>query len=246
MKRAIPVFFAVVALYAQDPRPAFEAATIKVNSSGNTNSRMDGTRTQLIVSNQTLKRLIERAYNVKPFQVTGPTWMEDVRFDIAAKYPADLKLDQRMPMLRTLLEDRLKLAVHKASKDMPGYALQVTKGGFKARPLPDDGNSSIHHDGDGGINTMTAHTSMAGLAEWFSRQLNETVVDATSLRGTYAFGFRWTVDDQALARADGDKEAARFAALQEALSTIGLRLHAQKVPVEIIVVDHVERLPVEN
>jgi uncharacterized protein (TIGR03435 family) len=242
----IPVFFAAAVLYSQDARTAFEAATIRVNTSGSTSSRMDGTRTQLIVSNQTLKRLIERAYNVKPFQVTGPAWMEDLRLDIAAKYPSDLKLDQRMPMLRTLLEDRLRLTVHKESKDMPGYALQVVKGGFKPKPLPDDGNSSIHHDGDSGVDMMTAHTSMAGLAEWFSRQLNETVVDATGLPGTYAFGFRWTVDDQALARADGDKEAARFAALQEALSTIGLRLHARKVPVEIIVVDHVERAPVEN
>ena len=246
MMRAISVLFATAALYAQDARPAFEAATIKINTSGSIHSRTDGSRTQLIVSNQTLKRLIERAYNVKPFQVTGPAWMEDVRLDIAAKYPSDLKLDQRMPMLRTLLEDRLKLAVHKEAKDLPGYALQVAKGGLKLTALPNDGNSSINHHGDAGVDTMTAHTSMAGLADWFTGQLNEAVVDATRLSGAYEFKFHWAVDDQALARASGDKEAARFAVLEEALGTIGLRLHAQKVPVDVIVVDHVERAPAGN
>jgi len=57
--------------------------------------------------------------------------MKDASFDIAAKYPPNTNRDDRSIMLRTLLEDRLKLAVHRETKDMPGYALVVAKGGFK-------------------------------------------------------------------------------------------------------------------
>lgn len=79
------------------------------------------------MTNVALKRLIERAYGVKPDQVTGPDWMEDVRCDIAAKYPPDTKSEDRPIMLRTLLEDRFKLATHRESRDLPGYALMVAK-----------------------------------------------------------------------------------------------------------------------
>ena len=56
--------------------------------------------------------------------------MEKIRFDIAAKYPPDTKSDDRPLMLRTLLEDRFKLAVHHETKDMPGYGA----GGGQGRP----------------------------------------------------------------------------------------------------------------
>src|SRR5215831_11178103 len=104
-------FLAAGTASAQD-RPNFEAASVKINSSGNTGSSSNGSRGQVVMTNQTLKRLIERAYGVKPFQVIGPGWMENVRFDVAAKYPPDTKYEDRPVMLRTLLEDRFKLVVH--------------------------------------------------------------------------------------------------------------------------------------
>jgi uncharacterized protein (TIGR03435 family) len=80
------------------------------------------------------------------------------------------------------------------------------------------------------------------LADLVARFLGEVVVDKTAIDGVYDFEFRWTNDDQAPA---GDAETAPtlFTALQE---TLGLRLQRQKVPVEMIVVDHVERVPTEN
>jgi len=130
---AVIVLLAGGALFAQSPdaRPAYEVASVKLNASGSGSSSTNGSKGQIIITNQTLKRLIERAYDVQPFQVTGPAWMESVRFDIAAKYPPDAKRVDRPLMLRTLLEDRFQLAVHRESKDLPGYALLAANQRFQ-------------------------------------------------------------------------------------------------------------------
>jgi len=227
----------------QDARPAYEAASVKLNTSGSGGSSSQGSKGQIVFTNQTLKRLVERACGVKPFQVTGPAWMETVSFDIAAKYPPDMRNDDRSLMLRTLLEDRFKLAVHRESKDMPGYALVAAKSGFKLKPV-EPGGSGTESKGDGARTTLAAKkTSMAGLADFVARSLGETVVDKTGIDGVYDFELRWTSDDQNPNGSDADTPPSLFIALQE---TLGLRLQPQKVPVEIVVVDHVERVPTEN
>src|ERR1700733_14033613 len=90
---AVIVLLAAGAVFAQPPdaRPAYEVASVKLNASGSGSSSTNGSKGQIVFTNQTLKRLIERAYDVQPFQVTGPAWMESDRFDIAAKYPPDTK-----------------------------------------------------------------------------------------------------------------------------------------------------------
>ncbi|HLK69354.1 MAG TPA: TIGR03435 family protein [Bryobacteraceae bacterium] len=237
------LLFAAVAVFAQtqNAKPAFEAATIKLNNSGSRGSSSHGSRGQVLMSNQTLKRLVERAYNVKPAQVAGPAWMEDVHFDIAAKYPADMQNDERPAMLLTLLEERFKLAAHRETREVPGYALVVAKGGFKLKPV-EPGANHISSNGDA-IQTYTAKkVSMAMLADDLSRTLRETIVDSTGVEGVYDFEFRWR-DEEPESGSDMDRSAARIVPLQDALATIGLHLHAQKVALEVIVVDHIERMP---
>src|SRR3954453_18524070 len=74
---------------APDTRPSFVVASIKPNTSGSGSSSSHGSKGQIVMENQSLHRLVERAYNVKAFQVIGPDWMESLRFDVAAKYPPD-------------------------------------------------------------------------------------------------------------------------------------------------------------
>ena len=240
----IIVFLAAGAVLGrpQDVPPAYEAASVKLNTSGSSGSSSRGSKGQIVFTNQTLKRLIERAYSVKPFQVTGPAWMETVSFDIAAKYPPDTQTDDRTLMLRTLLEDRFKLAAHRESKDLPGYALVVAKGGFKLKPVEPGGSST---DSNGGrLQTLTAKkTSMGQLADLVARSMGEMVVDQTGIDGVYDFELRWANDDQTPSGTDAAAVPTLLTALQE---TLGLRLQPKKVPTEIIVVDHVERAPSEN
>jgi uncharacterized protein (TIGR03435 family) len=187
MKRVIHLLAAAAVLaHAQEARPTYEAASVKPNASGGGNSSSKGSKGQIVFTNLTLKRLIERAYDVKSFQVTGPDWMENIRFDIVAKYPTDTQDDDRSPMLRTLLEERFKLAVHRESKDMPGYALVVAKRGFKLQPV-ESGGSDTNTNG-GRVRTLTAKkTSMAFLADLMARNLGEMVVDRTGIKGVYDF-----------------------------------------------------------
>ncbi len=228
---------------AQTARPAYEAAEITVNTSGDESSHSDGSRSQIVMTNQTLKRLIERAYDVTPVQVSGPDWLEHARFDIAAKYPLDVKREDQPLMLRTLLEDRLKLAVHRETREMSGYALGVAKSGFKLKPVEPGGTST--NSSGGLISTLSAKkVSMARLAALLTQFLGQTVVDSTGIDGVYDFDLKWTKDDLSTGQNKGDSDApSLFTALQEGL---GLRLQARKVPVEVIVVDRVERVPSEN
>jgi len=237
-------FFLLAATLAhsQTPtaRPAFEAASIKPNNSASRSSHSNGSKGQVLMVNQSLKGLIERAYSVKPFQVTGPGWMESVYFDIAAKYPEGTKNADRPLMLRTLLEDRFKLAAHMESKEVPGYALVVAKGGFKLKPVEPAGGSDTSTNGDGRVTTLTAkRISMAQLADLFARRLGQMVVDKTGIGGVYDVEMKWSSDDQST----DDSVASIFTAIQE---TVGLRLQPQKVPVPIVVVDSIERMPTEN
>jgi uncharacterized protein (TIGR03435 family) len=244
MKPGLILLFAASAALAQsqDPHPAYEVASIKPNTSGDGHSVTNGDGGQIVFINQTLKRLLERAYGVGPFQIGGPNWMESLHFDIAAKYPPDSKKDDRAPMLRTLLEDRFKLAVHRESKDLPGYALVLAKGGFKIKPV-EPGASGIETRG-GPIQTLTARkASMARLAETMARRLVQPVVDKTGVGGVYDFELRFTSDDLAASTTTADAPPTLFTALQEAL---GLRLQPEKVPIQIIVVDHLERAPTDN
>jgi uncharacterized protein (TIGR03435 family) len=125
---------------------------------------------------------------------------------------------------------------------MPGYALAVARSGFKLKPSEATGNDTQHHGGR--VQTLSAKgTSMAFLADLLSRYLQSVVIDKTGISGVYDFELRWANDDQPPEGAAPETIPSLFTALQE---TLGLRLQPEKVPVEIVVVDHVERSPIEN
>lgn len=236
----------------QEVRPAYEVATIKLNASASQNRGVQEDKAQVVFTSVPLKNLIQRAYNAYPFQVRCPGWLEDVYVDIFAKYPPDLKDEERPLMLRTLLEDRLKLTVHRESKEMQGYALVIAKSGFKLKPAetgppvtPSLGSIRPGLQLQGGFRRTTLlakKSSMASLADLVTRIWDQMVVDKTGITGVYDFELRWTNDDHNPVPSD-DPFPALFDSIQEAL---GLRLQPEKVTAEIIVVDHVERVPIGN
>jgi uncharacterized protein (TIGR03435 family) len=245
MRLARWIVIATLAVSSVSAQSVYEAASVKLNNSGGTSSSSHGSKGQIVFTNVNLKRLLERAYDVKPIQVKGPAWMEDVRVDIAAKYPKDTKGEDQAAMLRSLLEERFKLVAHRTSQDLPGYALVVAKGGFKLKPVEDVGGSDTSSNTKNHVRTLTVKTTpMDRLADILTRSLGEMVVDQTGLEGVYNFELTWAADEnQKPDDAALDTGPSLFTALQE---TLGLRLKPEKVPVEIIVVDHLERVPVEN
>lgn len=251
----IVMILTALAVFAQgrDVRPSYEVATIKPNPSGSGNRGLQEDKARAVFTSVPLKRLIQWAYSVYPFQISGPRWLEDACFDISAKYPPDAKDGQRSLMLRTLLEDRLDLVVHRETRELQGYALVIARGGFKLKAV-EPGEPIMSTLGSippsltlkGGLRRtilVAKKASIASLAELVSRLWDEMVIDQTGLTGVYDFELRWNNDNLNPPPADADAFPYLFTALPD---TLGLRLQAQKVPAEMIVVDHVNRVPTEN
>ena len=83
---------------------------------------------QLRMQGVSLRTLIQRAYNVKSFQVfEGPGWVSSARYDVEARASSDATFEQMRPMLRTLLADRFKLAVHVERREQPAFDLVLAR-----------------------------------------------------------------------------------------------------------------------
>jgi uncharacterized protein (TIGR03435 family) len=227
-------------IFSQTAPPAFEAASIKLNTSGSGSGGSKGSQGQVVFTNVSLRRLVQRAYGIQDFELVGPDWMANVKFDIAAKYPpGESTNDQRNLMLQTLLAQQFHLTIHRETKEMSAYALVVAKNGPKLEASKEGGNST--NSNRGRFNDTAV--SMAGLARQLADQLEHPVVDKTGLTGVYTLKLEWTPDEQPGSTAESTLGPSIFTALQDQL---GLKLQTQKLPVEIIVVDRVDRTPVEN
>ncbi|MGO9256363.1 MAG: TIGR03435 family protein [Bryobacteraceae bacterium] len=242
--------FTVCGVPAQDHagRLEFEAASVKLHTAASPSTGRSGieeTQGLIRIENLSLKVVIQTAYGVKDFQIAGPAWLGTVCFDIAAKPPAGYKHEQLQPLLCNLLADRFKLAVHHDSKETSGFALVVAKGEHK---LHEATGPRGFFTGRPGLIAGT-RVSMGELASVLARMLGRPVVDRTGLTAAYDVKVEWT-PDQAPQAPGGDqtKEASEpelslFTALHDQL---GLRLQTQKVSVEVVIVDHVEKVPTEN
>ena len=220
--------------------PAFEVASIRPNPSGDHHSSSHTSNGSVVMRNVSLKQIVEMAYDLKDYALSGPDWLDTERFDISAKPPATAPQNQFEPMLQTLLADRFKLAVHRESKVMSAYALVVGKNGPKLHAV-ESGRS--HRNSDGG-KLSAQKVSMPQLADFLARHLDRPVVDKTELEGVFDFELRWGSDERGEAqKGTTDSGPSIFTAVQEQL---GLKLQSQKLPVEILVIDHAERVPTEN
>ena len=200
----------------------------------------------------TLKMLIMRAYRVHSFQVGGgPDWIHTLRWDIRAKAEGEegrMQSAQFEEMLRALLEDRFQLKVNHETREMPVYTLLVAKNGPKLN-LSTGASRGVQMRP--GTLTFTKSTT-ATLAAQLSLLTGRVVIDKTGLEGDYDFELRWAQEPgQGSPDAFGLSAVASdtpppvdangpsiFTALQEQL---GLRLESQKGPVEMLVIDRVER-----
>jgi len=159
-----------------------------------------------------LADLIPYAYRVKRYQLSGPSWMNDTRWDILAKIPEGQPADRAPEMMQNLLVERFKLSIHRENREQSVYALVVGKGGLKikeAAPEEEPGvggglNVRINNDGsggaissgatgtmrmtpspNGGMQLQMAKITMAALADRLTQFMDRPVVDATGLKGNY-------------------------------------------------------------
>ena len=215
---------------------SFEAASIKPNTSGSDSSSTHTTRGGLTAENVTLRRLIERAYVVADDALFGPEWLGDSRFDVVAKIPADAPTGQERLMLQSLLAQRFGLQVHRETRPVAGYAILAGKNppAMHKKPAGAEVNTN---SGDGGLGGTNA--SMTDLARLLSMRLGRSVQDQTGLQGVFNFNVEWSLDS-------AHPEDRIFAIVTAVEEKLGLKLRPQKVSVEVLVVDHAERVPTDN
>ncbi len=202
----------------------------------------------VVMRNITMTGAIKWAYDVEAYQVSGPSWMENTRFDIVAK-PVGPATDAEMrAMMQTLLANRFKLTVHREKKEMAGMALLVGKGGSKLKASEDQGESSFEPGKQANMTISFGHMSMREFASLLSQPMQKPVWDLTGLTGKYDFmldGRNYVPPEPAPGqpREGQDESYMVLRALQEQL---GLKLEPRKMTVEIVAVDGIEKTPTEN
>jgi uncharacterized protein (TIGR03435 family) len=156
-------------------------------------------------------------------------------------------------MLQALLADRFKLTIHRETKNLPIYSLVIAKGGSKLQEAHLDGRPEDHMIRVGRGELTAPGIRLEDFAHILTQQTGRTVVDNTGLKGHYDLKFHWTPDQGEAFDGPGgstspessissDMPPSIFTAIQEQL---GLKLESRKGPVEILVIDHVEK-PSEN
>jgi uncharacterized protein (TIGR03435 family) len=229
---------------------AFEVVSVKRSepSVGPIPVGIDTEPGKLTARNETLKDLIRAAYGVRGYQIVGPDWLSSERYDIVAKASKPVGEDQLMQMLQPLLAERFKLALHRDKKDLTVYALVVDKNGSKLAKAKDEGDTKI---GMGGRRLTAQHISLAQFANLLSLRTDRPVVDRTGIVGNFDITLTWMPDAPAVAPAvgggepnsDNTSDPSIFTAVREQL---GLKLQAGKEPLEVLVIDHAEKIPTEN
>ena len=242
--------FPVVMMAAAADTPSFEVASVKqvvVTGERSAMGRPDSITpgpAGVNMTNIRLKSVIQWAYHLQTIQVTGPGWLDSERYDIIAKAAGPVPADQLRLMMQTLLKERFKMEAHKETKEMPAYVFTVAKGGHKMKPSEGEGEMSAKPNAaNGSMMIGFTHVSMAGLIDTLSLPLQGVIVDQTGLTGAWDF----TLDGSALMMTQPTGIEEVISALIGVVNQqLGIRIDQKKVPAEVLIVDHAEKIPVEN
>jgi bla regulator protein blaR1 len=235
-----------IAFAQQQPQPAFEIASVKPDSPSDKPGSMQVQPGRLNLGEVTVKMLVQQAYAISGYRIYGgPSWLDSARYSVAAKAAANagsVTLDQMRPMLQTMLKDRFQLAVHREEKELPLYRLVVSRNGPKLRESTVSGGPQSRMS-MGRITDEKA--TIDTLASQLGQQLGRFVSNQTGLKGDFAFHVEWAPDPGQNQGGDPDTPPPAgvdgpsiFTALQDQL---GLKLESGKGPVEVLVIDHVEK-----
>jgi uncharacterized protein (TIGR03435 family) len=264
---------------AQQPPQTFEIASVKPNKSSDEDRyiRIDPRGDGLTVVNMQLRELITFAYQIQRFQLEGgPDWIASDRFDIVAKSEREVPAtgaffggqEPLRIMLRTLLADRFKLVMHKATKELPIFELvlarQDGRPGPQLRPAAVDcaaqagaakggatTPASSEPPGPGPcfmnqnpVSVRGGGVTLAMLANILAGPTQRLVIDRTGLTGDWDLEVSYTPDRSQvppgveLPSWVDPNGPSLFTAIEEQL---GLKLRSARGPVEVLVIDSVQQ-----
>jgi uncharacterized protein (TIGR03435 family) len=240
--------------------PTFDVISVKVNNSGSRNISMGSTPDGLHATNIPAQLILKQAFAfaLNDSLIFGaPAWTQTARFDIEAKVSSSdvdafkaLNDAQRRLMVVQILTARFQLAYHVETRMLPEYALVLAKGGSKLQPSQPGNDANGHPK----RSTMNVHDSLVTaqgvpldpLIHFVSDRVGRPVEDKTGLTGLYDFTLQLggqghdspASGPDATPSADAPTGPSIFTAIQEQL---GLKLEAEKGPVQVLVIDHIEQ-----
>ncbi|HWG16338.1 MAG TPA: TIGR03435 family protein [Acidobacteriaceae bacterium] len=230
-------------MMAKDADPGWEVVTVKPPDPTEMYGGFQVDGRDVLIRRKTVQTMLLYAYTMHQRQlVNEPDWTRTELWD--AKGYADVAgqpdREQMQSLVRKLLAERFGLMAHTEQREMQTYALTVAKAGPKMKTSAGDPNGRANESDreNGGRMTMHAENmSMSELAGVLMRvTLDRPAVDRTGLKGRYDFDLTWTADETR--SAGSDAPPGLLTAIQEQL---GLKLEPVKAPVDVLVIDKVER-----
>jgi uncharacterized protein (TIGR03435 family) len=201
----LSIGFAASVSLAQVPAASveFEAASVKraaevspgTGAIKSTGFREVEDAAQVRYSNVTLRWLIAHAYRIDESTITGPTWLDIEKYDIAAKLSQNASKAQIPLMLQHLLADRFKLVIRKEDKRRRAYDLVVEKKGprlIKSDPKANTRNDPLTFSSEG---IEMSGITLPRLADFLTRMLHCSVKDATGIEGEFDIRLKVSISE---------------------------------------------------
>jgi uncharacterized protein (TIGR03435 family) len=228
---------------AKDANPDWEVATVKPsdpNDGQGQHIRFRGRHVMLI--DHTIEEILLIGYGVQKSQLVGePEWAKTELWDVDGipNVEGQPSLKQLQEMMQKILLERFGLKLHHEQREMPVFALTVSKGGPKLTPNTSDPDGMMdQQNSNANVRDVEVlkNASMPDLALILQFRVDRPVVNQTGLKGRYDFKLQWTMDDTQTIQPDAPP--GLFTAIQEQL---GIKLDPVKAPVDVLVIDQVQK-----
>ncbi|HEY4359004.1 MAG TPA: TIGR03435 family protein [Acidobacteriaceae bacterium] len=248
----IPVQPAALKNMPPDAVPGYEVATIKLSKPDQQGRGFNLRGRHLVTTNTTVTDLIIFSYGLHAKQVIGgPDWLSTQHFDLDVLPDMEglPSIKQAGLIFRKLLADRFQLKFHQEKKELSVYVLSTAKTGPKLIKSGSDPSTPPGLGGPPG-RFRARNATITEFAGWMQTvAMDRPVVDQTGLTDRFDWTLNWTPDESQFggrvpppSAENTETYPSLFTAIQE---QIGLKLEATKAPVDVYVIDHVEK-PSEN
>ena len=252
--------------------PSFEVASVKPNRSGERAQSSRIGKGSLTLTNMRLRAMIVTAYGIRPDRIVGaPSWMEDERFDVAARASSDTSDNDLRLMLRALLAERFRLVLRTEMREQPVYALVVARANGTLGPGLEPSTEcdadwlssragaaalaasvgaaasgkrpcSVVNGSDGSAAYIIGGARpIEALVGALQGVTDRPVVDRTGLAGTYDFRLRFSAASTGPLATQATDLPELSSVFSAVQEQLGLRLQPARAPVEFLVVERIER-----
>jgi uncharacterized protein (TIGR03435 family) len=230
--------------------------------------------TRIEWTNTSVTLILQRALHAYLYQIVRPAWVDTQSYDITATLPPGTTKEQFGQMLINLLEDRFHLALHRETRELPGFELVLGKNGAKLREAaPADSDNAEPVAPDASVPPKTDPNGFPvvdrpGVAIAMKMKPGASVPLVYLTARAQALGelvhmlgdqlgrpvvdktgltgkYDYTLEFPAMESPDAQDEAGP-SILTAVQKQLGLKLESKRVPLEMVIVDHSDKTPSGN